>query len=195
MSELRDQKKRIRDRFRAIRSAIDPLVKQKNDGEICKRFRGLASYRYADTVMFYAPLPDEVDIMPLARDALASGKRVAFPLCGAENSMTYHLITDLSQLVPGNYGIFEPTPDLPIFFPSSTQQNILCLVPAIVFDLKGYRIGYGKGYYDRYLYDFSGIKAGVGYKDCVVDRLPRGKYDTAVDFLVTEKGVITTNAH
>ncbi|MBR4881038.1 MAG: 5-formyltetrahydrofolate cyclo-ligase, partial [Clostridia bacterium] len=58
----------------------------------------------------------------------------------------------------------------------------------------GYRIGYGKGFYDRYLSSFNGAKMGVEYSSCVVDELPRGRFDTAVDFLVTEKGVITINA-
>lgn len=196
MSELREHKNRIRDKYRALRKAMDPDTKKHFDQRICDKFISLTSYRFADVLLMYAPLPDEIDVLPILADALSRGKTVAFPRCNdLEHTMTYHIVEDISQLKKGAFGIMEPSPDLPVFIPSQHKElNMLCFIPALCFDRQGYRLGYGKGYYDRYLTDFSGAKMGVCYQCCLVDSLPRGKYDTAVDFLLTEKGVITLDA-
>lgn len=197
MNELRERKNRIREEFKALRRDMTPELKAEYDGKICQRFMSLASYRFADALLLYAPLKYEIDIMPIAEDALKRGKTVAFPLCDPENrSMTYHTVTELSQLSSGSYGIREPDARLPVYdLKEHPGENAVCFVPALAFDRDGYRIGYGKGFYDRYLSSFGGAKMGVEYSTCIVDRLPRGKFDTAVDFLVTEKGVVTLNAH
>ncbi len=197
MNELRERKNRIRDEYRALRSSIEPSVKKDYDARICQRFMSLASYRFADVLFLYSPLKTEIDVLPIAEDALKRGKIVTFPRCNEdENTMTYYVVTDLSQLERGAFGIMEPNANLPVFNPEVHEgSNMICFVPALVFDKSGYRLGYGKGYYDRYLCDFHGAKVGVQYHSCVVDSLPRGRFDTAVDFLVTEKGVITINAN
>ena len=197
MNELRERKNRIRDKYRALRKAMEPQQKKTYDDKICKRFMSLASYRFADVLLLYAPLKAEIDIIPIADDAIKRGKTVAFPRCNDnEHTMTYYIVEDLSQLREGCYGIREPDPSLPVFDPKEhADKKMICFVPALVFDRCGYRLGYGKGYYDRYLCDFPGVKMGVEYQGCVVDSLPRGRFDTAVDFLVTEKGVITINAN
>lgn len=197
MNELRERKNKIREKYKAMRRAMDPAYKAGCDDRICKRFMSLATYRFADSLLMYAPLEAEVDVMPIAAEALKRGKTVAFPRCNAqEHTMTYHIVTDLSQLIKGHYGIREPDPDLPVYDPAARRgENAVCFVPALAFDRKGYRIGYGKGYYDRYLGGFNGARMGVAYSASITETLPRGRFDTAVDFIVTEKGVITVNAN
>lgn len=196
MKELREQKNEIRARYKALRRGMAPTVKQEYDRTICNRFLSLASYRYAEVLLFYSPLPGEIDIMPIARDALSRGKKIAFPLCQTEsNTMTYHYITDLSQLKPGSFGISEPSPELEMYdVRSSENVSSICFVPALAYDKAGYRIGYGKGYYDRFLAEFKGSRIGVVYSDFILPSVPRGKFDLNVNVLVTEKGVKTTNA-
>ena len=65
----------------------------------------------------------------------------------------------------------------------------VCFVPGLVYDRSGYRLGYGKGFYDRYLSAFTGGKIGVVYSDYVIGSVPRGRYDVTVDILLTEKGM------
>ena len=197
MNELRERKNKIREKFKALRREMEPRYKQACDIKICQRFMSLATYRFADALLLYAPISGEIDIIPIAEDALKKGKTVAFPRCNAEDhTMVYYIIESLDQLAEGSYGIREPNPSLPVYDPIARRnENSVCFVPALAFDRKGYRIGYGKGYYDRYLGTFGGAKMGVEYSACVVDSLPRGRFDTAVDFLVTEKGVITINAN
>ena len=66
-------------------------------------------------------------------------------------------------------------------------KNAVCIVPAFCNDYRGYRVGYGGGYYDRYLSGFQGVKIGVNYSDCVRPRLIGGRYDVPIDVLVTDR--------
>lgn len=189
MYEIRKRKNEIREKYKAIRAGIAPELKAQMDDKICRSFISSATYRYASTLLMYAPKYDEVNVMPIAVQALADGKNVSFPRCIPEtHDMHYHFIKSLDDLETGSYGLLEPYADLPVFDRSSTESSS-CIVPAIVYDKKGFRLGYGKGYYDRYLGSFSGSKVGMIYSDLVIDSLPRGRYDLSVDFIVTERGI------
>ena len=190
MYEIRKKKNDIREKYKALRQAILPDVKVKMDEKICNTFLSLATYRYASVLLMYAPKSDEVNIFPIAERALADGKQIAFPRCKPEtHDMDYHYITSLDQLKKGSYGLLEPTPELPIYDFRESKAPAACIVPALVYDKHGYRLGYGKGYYDRYLGNYSGSKVGMIYSDYIIDSLPRGRFDLNVDFIVTEKGL------
>lgn len=194
MYEIREEKNAIRKKYKALRSSLTPERKNELDCEVCRRFTALASFRFAETILFYAPLENEIDIMPAAELALAQGKRIAFPRCNTENNtMTYHCVTDFSQLSVDSFGIREPSPDAPLFDPRKNKKGCLCVVPALVYDKQGYRLGYGRGYYDRFLIDFTGTTVGPIYRSFIIDRVPRGRYDASVDVLITEKGVMSLN--
>ena len=85
----------------------------------------------------------------------------------------------------GLYGVLEPDPSRSR--PALSGGNALCIVPGLGFDSKGYRLGYGKGYYDRFLSGFHGITVGLCYSACTKWMLPHGYYDRPVDILITEK--------
>ena len=80
-----------------------------------------------------------------------------------------------------------------VYNPASDTRPAVCIIPAIVYDKEGFRIGYGKGFYDRYLPSFSGTKIGLAYNDFIIDKVPRGKYDLSADVLITEKGITAIN--
>lgn len=192
MTEIKEAKRIIRDEYRAARRAVPSEKKAEMDARICERFLALAAFRYAGTVLLYAPLENEIDVMPIAQAALDAGKITAFPRCHRETrTVTFHAVSSLSMLAPDNYGIREPSADLPEL--DTDASGTVCVVPALVFDGEGYRIGYGGGYYDRFLNTFSGTTIGPIYSDFIIDRVPRGRYDAAVNTLLTEKGVITLN--
>ena len=65
----------------------------------------------------------------------------------------------------------------------------ICIIPGVVFDNAGYRVGYGKGYYDRFLAAYDGTKFGLAYSECILNEVPRGRFDRHVDILISEKGV------
>lgn len=189
MYEIRKKKNDIREKYKALRAAIAPDKKLAMDAKICNTFTSLATYRYAAVLLMYAPKSDEVNIFSIAERALADGKQIAFPRCRPEtHDMDYHFVTSLDQLEKGAYGLLEPPSELPVYDRESTLPSA-CIVPALVYDKGGYRLGYGKGYYDRYLGLYLGSKVGMIYSDYIIDRLPRGRFDLNVDFIVTEKGI------
>lgn len=189
MYEIRKRKNEIRDKYRALREALDPAAKASMDEKICRNFMASATYRYASVLLMYAPKADEVDVMPIARQALTDKKKVAFPRCIPDtHDMDFFFVEDIDDMERGSYGLFEPSDKLPIYDRGS-GESAACIVPALVYDKKGYRLGYGKGYYDRYLSSFTGSKVGLIYSDFVLDEVPRGRFDLSVDFMVTERGI------
>ncbi len=196
MYELKILKNNIRTQYIEKRKELPPDVKKSRDDRICSLFTALVTYRYSDVLLMYVPTRREIDVLPIARRALESGKRIAFPCCDIKShTMVFRLVTSLDQLtVAGTLGIPEPSPDCPVYSRDTASGRAVCLVPGIVYDKKGYRLGYGKGFYDRYLPAFQGIKAGFVYSDFIIPNVPRGRYDLAVDVLVTEKGVKALHA-
>lgn len=188
--ELREVKTRIREKYKQIRSDITADEKNVLDAKICEKFLSCVSYRYCDTVLMYSPVRDEINVDAIAEKALKDGKRVAYPKCIPDtNKMNFHFITSLDELEKGMFGIPEP-PEKNERFNKRSNCCAVCLVPALVYDRYGYRLGYGKGFYDRYLSGFNGSVIGVVYKDLITDMsLPRGKFDVRANALVTEEGV------
>ena len=184
---IKDEKNTLRANYRAHRAAIPENERKMRDAALCERLAASVSYRHAKALLAYAPIGSEIDITPLLRAALAAGKRVALPRSMANGVMHFHYVTSLDLLVPGRFGIMEPAEECEPYAPVPSS---LCLVPGMVFDRRGYRIGYGGGYYDRFLRDFDGTAVGVVYRDFLVPTLPHGRYDLAVAAIATEEGII-----
>lgn len=186
---IREQKKQLRADYLARRRAIDPVVKAQLDAQITAAFTTLVSYRYAQTLLLYYPRTDEVDIRPLIASALADGKKVALPRCKSDNQMDFFFVESESDLASGTFGLMEPKAHCPIFRPDQENHGVLMIIPGLAFDPMGYRLGYGKGYYDRYLEGRKFTTAGLVYSEFIARRLPHGRFDLPVQFIVTEKGV------
>lgn len=193
MNSIRKVKDEIRAEYSARRAAMDPSEKKRRDDAICRAAVSLVSFRYAEYVLLYAATENEINVNEIAETALARGKKIAFPRCDKEShTMQYHIVSSLDELAPDNYGILEPSPDAPIYDPEKDLGSAVCFVPGLVYDKAGYRLGYGKGFYDRYLSHFSGCTLGVVYSDYILPTVPRGRFDVSVNILLTEKGVKMT---
>ena len=189
MSNIRDLKNRLRAEVRASREQLSQEHKDALDRAICKQFLSLASFRFSEILLAYYPLDEEINILPLIKEALALGKRVALPRCREGNLMDFYYITSLDDVETGAFGIFEPKMTCELYEPDEKKPAIM-LIPALAYDTLGYRIGYGRGFYDRYVNRFNGVKAGLCYRAFLkTSPLPRGRFDMAVDYIVTEKGV------
>ena len=184
---IKEEKDRLRTLFKEKRRAMAPKEKAALDQAITACALRTAAFRYTTTLLGYAPKSEEVDILPLCEAALKSGKRLAFPRCYGEGEMSFHFVSSLSELSPGKYGILEPPAEAPVFSPAPAT---LCLVPGLSFDRFGYRLGYGRGYYDRFLSRFEGTALGVVYRMFLSDTLPHGAFDFTVSALVTEGGIL-----
>ncbi len=193
MNSIRKVKDEIRAEYSARRAAMDPAEKKRRDDAICRAAISLVSFRYAEYVLLYAATENEINVREIAAVALARGKKIAFPRCDKEShTMQYHIVSSLDELAKDNYGILEPPPENRIYDPEKDLGSAICFVPGLVYDKAGYRLGYGKGFYDRYLSHFSGCTLGVVYSDYILPTVPRGRFDVSVNILLTEKGVKMT---
>ena len=104
--------------------------------------------------------------------------------------MNFYYINSLADLSSGSFGVLEPAADKGKML--TETENTICIVPAFRFDKSGYRLGYGKGYYDRYLSKYKGSTIGICYSQNIKEELFHGKYDRTVDMIVTEKQILTT---
>ena len=142
------------------------------------------AYRRAPVLLLYAALPGELDLQDLFQHARADGKIVAYPRCGNKGQMTFFSIAHEKELVRGRYGIREPGQGTRAM--EEIPQEALCVVPALVYDRMGHRLGYGGGYYDRFLAAHPCVTVGGCLRELYVDELPKEHTDIPVDtiFLV-----------
>ncbi len=185
-----ENKRELRKSCSFLRDSMNPLQKEEADRAICRRILALSCYRFAPSVLLYYPIKSEINILPVIEDALKRGKTVALPLCEKEPGvMTFRKITSLAELAAGTFGVPEPSEDAPALQKELTDPKSFIIVPALAFDKSGYRLGYGKGYYDRFLGGFKGTSAGVVYQNLIFKQLPKGFFDRRVQLLVSEGGV------
>lgn len=191
--DIRVVKSRIRDEMKEYRRCLSPEEKAAMDGAIFQRLCRVRQYQAAGLVLVYVSMPIEVETREIIRHAWSQGKRVAVPYCvEGTREMEFYEIKSFDQLEKRTFGVEEPRPqDCPRLeeFPVSS----VCVVPALAYDTAGYRMGYGGGYYDRFLSHYRGTKVGIVYCRCVSRRLIHGRYDVPVDLLVTEKYIRGTS--
>lgn len=187
MSEINEQKILLRERFKKYRGYLNEQEKSDIDNSIATNFLCLQEYVKAKTVLTFVSLDAEIDTYNIIFASLANGKKVACPRCNDEtDEIDFFYIENKDDLQKGKYGIMEPMLGCRKVY---SFEDSICVVPGLGFDMSGYRIGYGKGYYDRFLKNYSEKKIGLCYSACAKLALPRDKHDVPVDILVTEKYV------
>ena len=185
MCDLAGEKKLLRKKMRLLRRNI--ADKKEKSLLLQQALLKESCFLSADMLFVYLPLPDEPETFLLMEEAFAMGKTVAAPRCLTDGEMEFFIVRSMDDLRPGSYGILEPEySENSIITPTN---NTLILVPGMAFDQMGYRLGYGKGYYDRYLGKHPAVTAGLCFYECLSDSLPKGEFDLAVQFLATEQGV------
>lgn len=175
----------LRKSFIKKRKALTPKQKSTLDDSVFQNAVKLPCYKQSNAVLVYVSTDIEVDTKKIIAHSLWLGKTVAAPKCIDNNgNMVFKTICREDDLINGMYGISEPKDSCRDY--ESDFENAVCFVPALSFDCRGFRLGYGKGYYDRFLKNFSGISIGLCYDDFLVDVLPINSYDIGVEYIVTE---------
>ena len=147
------KKSLLRKKYSDIRDQLSLGQREEASKIICGRITSYREYKRADSVLVYYPYRSEVDVLPLFEKALNDGKKVYFPKCeliDGTNSMKFYRVTSADQFESGYKGISEPAADK-YNLECEIDSADLMIVPGVAFDKKGYRIGYGKGFYDKYL--------------------------------------------
>lgn len=187
--DIRKYKQSIREAQKKHRAEMDKERKASLDRDIAANVRRLNEYSPAKTLLVYVSTPIEVDTKLIIENAWADGKKVAVPRCIPDTrDMEFHYISSFDELSPGSFSVLEPDPSLPIV---TDFTDCLMIVPGMQFDMNGYRLGYGKGYYDRYMVRFNGRSAGICYSNELRPYMHHGRYDRSVDIIVTDKKIKT----
>ena len=182
-------KKELREQVRKTLSAMSRDEIAIKSAEATELFVGTSEYKRSDVIMVFLSLPSEIDTTPLVLRAWQDHKRVVAPRVSWEQRrMAPTEIRSLtSDLVESKMGLREPIAGLPI--PVSIIDMVV--VPGLVFDMEGNRLGRGRGFYDRFLAhpEFEGVTCGFAFDHQLQEKVPTGPLDLPMSMLVTEKKV------
>ncbi len=184
--QISEEKRLLREKYRLIRARAKSADR---DLRIYSRFIQNEAYKNADTLFMYYSVKGEADTLKIIDSALSDGKRVALPKCTDKNgNMEFYFIGDREiSLADGVFSLKEP--DTSVCSKAAFGENNLCVVPALAFDKTGNRLGYGGGYYDRFLSTFKGQRIGLCYEECLCELLPCESHDLRVDMIITDKKI------
>ena len=183
-------KESIRLENKKKRDNMDSLIKEKLDQKIYENLIKSNAYVNSNLIFIYVSMKNEVDTHRIIKWSIENGKKVCVPkVISKKDGMEAVLIESFSDLAPGQYGIFEPKEDKVVVNPEDVD---LVITPGLAFDMSGGRLGYGGGFYDRFLKYTSKycIKAGVAYSFQLENKIPTGSEDIPVDIIVTENKII-----
>lgn len=188
-------KKELRKEFFRKRNTLTEKYHQKYSKIITKKLISLKQYVQADMILIYASYQKEVSTYGIIGDALNRGKRVFCPKVLSHGIMEFYEITSLKDIVPGYKNIPEPRREDSMFsFSDDNTGNTLMIMPLVGFDALGNRLGYGGGFYDRYLQRFPQLKRiGLGFECQKYEYLiPTEKTDIKPDLIITEVNILIT---
>ncbi len=183
------KKSELRQAKLAERRAMDSEDAASRSRAIGLRLVDQPEFSSADTVLSYVSSKDnEVDTLALVKLLLAEERAVLAPSALAGGQMKWHELDSVEDLHPGRFGILEPGSGcreaaVPLL------SNAVVIVPGVAFDRRGYRVGYGGGYFDRFLPGFRGVKIGLAFELQIVGKIEVDEHDQSVDMIVTETQV------
>ncbi len=177
------EKRRLRREFCTLRECLPPEDVKSASEAICRHLATWPVLRAARVVMAYLAFRNEPMLEPLF--AALPHIRWVVPRIEGRNLVVHPY--DPGRLVPHPFGMWEPAPDLPVIDPALLD---IVLVPGVAFDRRGGRLGFGGGFYDRFLPTTPALRVGVTYDSCLVDELPCNEADQRMDWVVTPQGLL-----
>lgn len=184
-------KSALQDGYLRLCKGMPKAYRKTIDKSVLTMLRALDLYRNAKLVLVYVPFHEEIDTRRVIENAFRDGKRVAAPVFDDRTaSLDFYEITSADQIIPDGRGMRSLTGAGAKPLGVKDFLGSVCLVPGLVFDGEGYRVGYGAGYYDRFLRFYPGHKVGlVRSLQVSSNPLPRQEGDIAVDVLVSEGSI------
>lgn len=180
-----DMKQALRKILLEKRKDVSFVWKTKAEKKIRQKLFSLPYFKKAKVIFCYVSKPDEVDTLEIIHRLFQASRNVVVPRVKGKKLSPF-LIEHFDHLEEGTFGIFEPKR----YQPKIKSNAIDCaIVPGIAFDRQGHRLGYGHGYFDRFLKKLKCKKIGICFDFQIVDKLKTHAYDTPVDVVVTEKKI------
>ena len=179
----------IRKEYLVKRRKLSPEYVHKNSELIQNKIYNSKWYKNANVIMIYVSFGNEVETHDIINCALKSGKRVIVSVCTDGNTLIPVEITSLNDMIPNKYGILEPS-----VIKKYTGNIDVVLVPGIAFDGAFNRVGFGCGYYDRFLSEYPDtLKIGLGFSDQICDEIETDDNDIPMDIIVTDEEIMIKN--
>lgn len=180
------EKESLRKFFLSLRKEIPAAVRCSKSTVIARQLVISEIFSAAKLIFCYLSLPEEVQTDKIIKEALSTGKEVFVPVITA-NQISPTPLKNLKEVERGPLGIRQPKNPLPL----ANQINFdLIIVPGVAFDRQLYRLGFGKGYFDRFLYAYKGKAplVGLAFKEQIIHKLPVEPWDIALDKVLTDEG-------
>lgn len=193
MDSIGELKKSLREAVLNKRNQLEKEEVRNKSSLIIDKIYSLPQFSSAGIILCYLDFRNEVQTRRFINSCLKSGKRIAVPLITQLNgSKTMHaceIINITEDLRTGYYGILEPVKDRPV--PADSID--LAIIPGVAFDKSLNRLGFGKGFYDRFLPNLKKqcLKIGIAFEIQIADFVPVSEYDIKMDMIITEKRIIT----
>jgi 5-formyltetrahydrofolate cyclo-ligase len=183
-SAIRDAKVALRDRVRAELKWMGPAERVAASAQARALLAAQALWQASRSVLFYAPMPEELDVWPLLVEALSAGKEVFLPRFVVETRAyeACQILDPEADVQVGQFRIREP--GMHCAQPCSRRVDLI-LVPGLAFDLRGQRLGRGRGYYDQLLRVWHGTTCGVAFDEQIVGEVPIEPHDVGLNCILT----------
>ncbi len=182
-----EQKQELRRELRKMVEGLTNKYCEQADQAICRSVIHFAGYQEARTVFCYVGTKDEINTVPILKDALRRGKRLCVPKCISRGVMEAFYLDSLESLQIGHYGILEPQKSAVAVPPEVID---LAIIPCLSCGSDGKRLGYGGGYYDRYLLKTKAQRVSLCRGKIMREDIPVDGYDQGMDYVISEKGVM-----
>ena len=185
---IKMNKKDQRKHLLQIRKLLDSNFVKSSSETICNKLLQMDEYSLSSDIYLYSDMRNEVMTAPVISQAFKDNKNLYLPITIGED-MDFYSYNPGDPLIKGDFGVMVPA-NGEIKYPASG----LIIIPGVGFDKAGYRIGYGKGYYDKYLSKYTGLcKVGVAYECQVTDSIEIDEFDQKLDYLITEQNIYKFN--
>lgn len=187
---VKEAKRRLRHEMKDKMAALTEESSRVMDERIAGHLFELEEWAKAGVIFCYVGTNGEIDTLPILAKAWESGKRVGVPLCTGPGVMEVRQVEGMDDLVPGFYGILAPKESCPLLLP---EEIALAVIPGLSFTKEGVRLGYGGGYYDRYLPQVVCPRIALCREILLSPELPAEPHDLPMDMVVTEHSTYLSN--
>jgi 5-formyltetrahydrofolate cyclo-ligase len=189
---MKGKKIKLRRYALSLRRSLSPEEIQEKSEKIWQSLSNLPLFTQAGVVLFYIALPDEVQTDKMIQITLKMGRRVAVPVVdlSTKEIIPFEIKSPQAKLVPGPFGVLQPGEE--DRYPISLEEIDLVIVPGVAFDPQGRRLGFGAGFYDRFLrrLSFHTKFIALAFECQLIDEVPCEEFDVSVDYIITEKSLI-----
>ena len=184
-SSIHDAKSQLRQQCRKVRASLGEGTRARASQSICEALERWPIFQQGETILAYMPIKGEADLTALLDRHPEKQWILPRIIPEEDHRMVFHPY-DAARLARHPFGMAEPAADLPTIPPEAMQ---LALVPGLAFDRRGWRLGYGGGYFDRFLKSFAGTSVGIAFHALFLDSLPHDQFDFPVQWILTENGI------